>query len=76
MPFRAISGHRRLFGLLGRALRTESLPQSLIFSGPEGVGKRLSALALAQAVNCLDPVDDGADGTRDACGVCAPVPED
>jgi DNA polymerase III subunit delta' len=56
--------------LLGRALRTDSLPPSLIFAGPEGVGKRLVAMSLAQAVNCLAPVD-GDDGTRDACGACA-----
>ncbi len=71
MPFRAISGHRRIFGLLGRALRNEALPQSLVFAGPEGVGKRLSAISLAQALNCADPVNDGVSG-RDACGVCGP----
>jgi DNA polymerase-3 subunit delta' len=70
MPFRDLSGHRRLFGLLGRAIRAEALPPSLIFSGPDGVGKRLAAVSLAQALNCLAPVDDGA-GTRDACGSCA-----
>lgn len=71
MAFRDLGGHRRLFGLLGRALRSDSLPPSLIFAGPEGVGKRLTALALAQAVNCLSPVD-GPDGSRDACGTCSP----
>jgi DNA polymerase-3 subunit delta' len=69
MAFRDLSGHRRLFGLLGRALRSDSLPPSLIFSGPEGVGKRQAALALAQAINCLDPIDDPVTG-RDGCGVC------
>jgi DNA polymerase III subunit delta' len=70
MTFRDLSGHRRLFGLLGRALRSDSLPPSLIFAGPEGVGKREAALALALAVNCLDPVDDPEMG-RDGCGECA-----
>ena len=28
------------------------MPQSLLFAGPEGVGKRAVAVALAQAVNC------------------------
>jgi DNA polymerase III subunit delta' len=69
MPFRDLVGHRRLFGLFGRAIRAGSLPPSLIFSGPEGVGKRQAALALAQALNCLAPVDD-AGGGRDACGSC------
>lgn len=82
MPLRDVTGHRSLLTLLSRALQRSSLPQSLIFSGPDGVGKRLAAVGLAQAINCLhrvsaaaDTVDgDGADGEAlpvDACGVCA-----
>jgi DNA polymerase III subunit delta' len=71
MTFREIVGHRRLVGLLARAIEHGSLPPSLIFAGPEGVGKRQIALALAQAVNCLSPVTDPATGFRDACGTCA-----
>jgi DNA polymerase III delta' subunit len=70
MAFRDLTGHRRLIGLLGRALVSDSLPPSLIFAGPDGVGKRHVALALAQAVNCLQPRDT-LDGFRDACGTCA-----
>jgi DNA polymerase III subunit delta' len=55
MPFREVIGHRRLVGLLARAVRRESLPPSLIFAGPHGIGKRLTARALAQALNCLAP---------------------
>ena len=55
MPFRDVYGHRRLIGLLARSLASQSLPPSLIFAGPAGVGKRLTATALAQALNCLDP---------------------
>lgn len=54
-----------------------TLPPSLIFAGPEGVGKRLAAIALAQLLNCPSPVDavfESADGHgdpgRDACGTC------
>jgi DNA polymerase-3 subunit delta' len=54
MPFRDVIGHRRLLGLLARSVAGESLPPSLIFAGPAGVGKRLTATALAQALNCLD----------------------
>jgi DNA polymerase-3 subunit delta' len=71
MTFREIVGHRRLVGLLARAIEHGSLPPSLIFAGPEGVGKRQVALAVAQAVNCLSPVTDAATGLRDACGACA-----
>jgi DNA polymerase-3 subunit delta' len=70
MPFRAITGHRPLLELLARATARDTLPPSLIFAGPEGVGKRLTALALAQALNCDRPLTTEAG--RDACGECAP----
>jgi DNA polymerase III subunit delta' len=68
IPFRDITGHRRLFELIARAAVRGSLPPSLLFAGPDGVGKRLAALALAQVMNCLS-----ADRTEalDACGTCA-----
>jgi DNA polymerase III subunit delta' len=69
MPFRAITGHRPLLELLARAIARDTLPPSLIFAGPTGVGKRLTATALAQALNCERPIDYAAG--KDACGVCA-----
>lgn len=64
MPFRDLVGHRRVLELTARAAARGCLPQSLIFAGPEGVGKRRAAIALAQLLNCTaDPPD--------ACGVCA-----
>src|SRR5438093_7423470 len=55
MPFRDVIGHRRLVGLLSRSVHREPLPPSRIFAGPAGVGKRLAAIATAQALNCLTP---------------------
>jgi DNA polymerase III subunit delta' len=52
MPFRDVIGHRRLVALLARSVARESLPPSLIFAGPPGIGKRLIATALGQALNC------------------------
>jgi DNA polymerase-3 subunit delta' len=54
MPFRDIRGHQRLVELLSRSIQHDSLPQSLLFSGPAGVGKRLTAIAVAQALNCRE----------------------
>ena len=71
MSFREIVGHRRLKRLLTRAVRSGTLPPSLVFAGPEGVGKKKAAFALAQALNCLEPVESEATGERDACGTCA-----
>jgi len=71
MPFRDIAGHDQLKPRIARAALRGTLPPSLIFAGPSGVGKRMTALALAQLVNCLAPLngDDGTDA--DACGECA-----
>ena len=78
MPFRDGIGHRKLVALLARSIARESLPPSLIFAGPSGVGKHLVAVATAQALNCLElartvpPALDTsvrADAT-DACGRC------
>jgi len=66
MPFRDLVGHRRLLGLLTRSIAQASLPPSLIFSGPEGVGKRRAAIALAQALNCLGPVTSSDQADRQA----------
>jgi DNA polymerase-3 subunit delta' len=64
MPFRNITGHRHLLELMAQASIRGTLPHSLIFAGPEGVGKRMAAVALAQLANCPTPAGD------DACGVC------
>ena len=65
MPLATIIGHAPVIDLLRQAVRRNRVPQSLLFAGPDGVGKRTVAVALAQAVNCPHQ-DDG-----DACGVCA-----
>ena len=79
MPFRDIVGHERTLGLLARAIALGSLPPSLIFTGPRGVGKRRAAVALAQALNCPTPKhglspDRAPAGIAslalDACGAC------
>ena len=76
MLLRDIIGHRRLTTLLARAIERESLPPTLLFAGPTGVGKWAVAQALAQAVNCLDPSKSLRAGPLDgelaidACGKC------
>src|SRR5262245_34222612 len=78
MPFRDI-GQRRLASLLARSVARDALPPSLIFSGPAGGEMRESAVATAQAINCLQPValsdESGGQGPPekkiDACGTCA-----
>ena len=64
MPLGEIVGHAHLLELLAAAASRQSLPPSLIFAGPDGVGKRMAAVALAQLLNCLKPT------ATDACGTC------
>jgi DNA polymerase-3 subunit delta' len=83
MPFRDVIGHRRIVALLARSIARDSLPPSLIFAGPTGVGKRLTATALAQALNCLNRstnhplAEHPTPSTKhpapevDSCGTCA-----
>jgi DNA polymerase III subunit delta' len=64
MPFRDIVGHRHLLELMAQAAVRETLPPSLIFAGPDGVGKRQAAVALAQLLNCQ--FRGGAKGSAEA----------
>ena len=80
MPLSSVIGHAHLIALLRTAVARDRVPQSLLFSGPEGVGKRTAALALAQAVNCPQRGSQRSVKGRarasagspedDACGVC------
>jgi DNA polymerase-3 subunit delta' len=73
LPFRDLVGHRQLLDLVAAAVARGSLPPSLIFAGPDGVGKRAAAVALAQLMNCPAPVlspGAGPDRRPDACGTC------
>jgi DNA polymerase III subunit delta' len=76
MPFRELTGHTHLLDLIARAATRGTLPPSVIFAGPEGVGKRMAAVALAQLMNCLNLPPGGgtqsvSDRPADACGTCA-----
>ncbi len=72
MALRDIRGHAPLRRLVAAAVERGTLPPSLVFSGPDGVGKRRVALALAALVNCEGPTDEGQRGCSDACGECDP----
>ena len=68
--FSSVLGHHRLLTLLSRAVARNTLPPALLLGGPAGVGKRRVALAIARAVNCLEPVVTN-EFEREACGKCA-----
>jgi DNA polymerase-3 subunit delta' len=64
MPFASdIVGHETQIAALRQALEQDRLHHAYVFLGPEGVGKRTVALALAKAVHC-------AAASGDFCGRC------
>jgi len=65
MSFSDIIGQERSVSILRSALRGGNVSHAYLFSGPEGIGKRLVALNFAKALNCLSLNDD-------ACGKCIP----
>ena len=58
-------GHGALVRGLWRAAAAERLPHALLFSGPRGAGRFLSALWFAQGLLCRE-------GPAAPCGVCPP----
>jgi DNA polymerase III subunit delta' len=61
MAFKDIAGNGRVKRILKLALERDRTPNSLLFSGPAGVGKRQTALTLAKALNCLEKTGDSCD---------------
>jgi DNA polymerase-3 subunit delta' len=64
MPFSDIKGHDSVKFFLKKILSSGELSHSYLFFGPDSVGKRLTAVTFAKALNCLVAKDD-------ACGTCA-----
>lgn len=60
MIFSQILGHERQKDILRRVLASGRLAHAYLFTGPEGVGKRLMALALVRALFC----------PQQGCGTC------
>jgi DNA polymerase-3 subunit delta' len=65
MPLLPLVGHQETRRRLARSLRSGTLPQVLLFTGPTGVGKQRLALWLAQLALCER-------GGEEPCGACRP----
>ena len=63
--FDELTGNARVKAVLKRMLVTDRLPGAMLFTGEEGIGKKLFALEVARALNCRTPKD------HEACGVCS-----
>ncbi len=62
MTFAAITGHAQQKDLLLRAISNDRIAHAYLFEGPDGVGKRLTALSFARALLCLK---------GNGCGSCS-----
>ena len=67
MAFRDIVGHQRPIKWLHTAVTTNHLGHAYLFHGEPTIGKRLTAIALAQYLHCEAPQDAP---TPDACDLC------
>ena len=66
MPLAQIRGQAASIDLISRTLQSNRMPSAWLFSGPPSVGRRLTALLIAQALNRM--MYQG----LDACGQCDP----
>ncbi|MCP3161444.1 DNA polymerase III subunit delta' [Myxococcus qinghaiensis] len=64
MTLASVLGQPRAIDSLQAALRGGAVHHAYLFAGPEGVGKELAAVGLAQALTCPEQPDVG-------CGACA-----
>jgi DNA polymerase-3 subunit delta' len=59
-----LTGNERVKSLLRRMLEAGRVPGAMLFTGEDGIGKKLFALEIAKALNCRTP--QGVEG----CGRC------
>jgi len=66
MTFSEIRGQETAVQILKNSITNDHVSHAYLFQGPQGVGKKAAALALAQALNCLNFQTF----RGDACGSC------
>jgi DNA polymerase-3 subunit delta' len=84
MSFKDIIGQDEAIGILRGFIRRGRVPHTLCFTGDDGIGKRLTAMNFAMALNCVGASSDAGlfaaedvsgaagheDDAPDACGEC------
>ncbi len=70
MSFSNLTGNERSRHVLQRLLDRGRIGGTMIFAGPEGVGKRQFALMFAKSANCLKPGPAGV-FANDCCDQCS-----
>lgn len=76
MSFAKLIGNERNKQILQRLLSGGRISATMIFAGPEGIGKRQFAMTLAKAANCQMAADNAyATDSCDECAVCRRIDE-
>ena len=70
MSFRDIKGQDSAIDFLKISVKNDKISHAYMFIGPSGVGKKLTAINFAKAINCLDPKDAG---PCDTCSQCKKI---
>ena len=72
MSFRDIIGQDRAVRILLKTIERARIPSSYLFAGESGIGKKLTAINLAKALNCLQPRTHVSRlTTYDCCDACS-----
>jgi len=64
MAFSEVIGHQRPLQILRRVIDTGRVHHAYLFTGMEGIGKRLAALNMAKALNCVNQAGEACDHCR------------
>lgn len=75
MSFEEVFGQTEVKELLGRSLIKKRIASAYLFCGPEGVGKTMTALMYAKAMNCKVHEADacGSEGDAERCPSCKKI---
>lgn len=65
MAFKDVIGQEKAINIIRRTLARDRVPSAYLFAGESGIGKKLTAINLAKAINCLKDTEH-----IDACDVC------
>lgn len=73
MSFKNIKGHAPQIDALARSVSKERIAHAYLFSGPDGIGKKLTAIEFAKLINCENKNLRNAECT---CRSCIKVSKD